>query len=76
MARPQISSSGLLDENDEEDQEFLEDLKDEIEDMVKSLKKYKMTVDDMAERIRINLRKDIFEVLRIKTKVTVHLTRV
>jgi len=76
VARPQISTSGLLDEKDDEDQEFLEDLKDEIEDMVKSLKKYKMTQDDMAERIRINLRKDIFEVLRIKTKVSVHLTRV
>lgn len=76
MARPQISTSGLLDENDEDDLEFIEDLKDEIEDMIKSLKKYKMTVEDMAERIRINLRKDIFEVLRIKTKVTVHLTGV
>jgi ribonuclease J len=76
MARPQISSSGLLDETNDEDLGFLEDLKDEIEDMIKNLKKYKMTIDDMAERIRINIRKDIFEVLRIKTKVTVHLTRI
>lgn len=76
IARPQISTTGLLDEEDDGDLEFLEDLKDEIEDMVKSMKKYKLNETDMAERIRINLRKDIFEVLRIKTKVTIHLVRV
>ncbi len=76
MARPQISSTGLLDEQDEGDLEFLEDLKDELEDMLKSMKRFDLSEVDMAERIRINLRKDIFEVLRIKTKVFVHLARV
>lgn len=76
IADPQISHSGLLDDNDEEDQEFIEDLKDEIHDMVKGLKRKNLPEDVMAEKIRIALRKDIYEVLRIKTKVTVHLTKV
>lgn len=76
IARPQLSMVGLVDEKNEEEAEFIEDLKDEIEDIVGSLKRAKMTTDDMAEKIRINLRKDIFEVLKIKTKVSVHLVRV
>ena len=77
IASPQISSSGLLDDNDAEDQEFIEDLKDEIHDMIKSLKRSKLKEpSDWAEKIRIGVRRDVFEVLRIKTKVTVHLTKV
>lgn len=77
MAAPKISSAGLFDKEDEEDNEFIEDLKDEIVDLVKGLKKSKLTnPDDWAEKIRIQLRRDINEVLRIKTKVTVHLVQV
>ena len=77
IADSQISHSGLFDEQDDEDLEFIEDLKDEIHDLVKTLKRSKISdPNQWADKIRIALRKDIFEVLRIKTKVTVHLTRV
>lgn len=76
MASPQITSVGLIDQKDEDDLEFIEDLKDEIHDLISGLKRKKMTTDDMAEKIRIAIRKDIFEVLRIKPKISVHLTRV
>ena len=75
-ARPQLTTTGLVDGEDDEDLEFIEDLIDEIEDAVAGLKRAKISEDDMAEKIRISLRKNIFEVLRIKAKVSVHLTRV
>lgn len=76
-ARPELSLVGLIDEDDDEDQEFVEDLKDEIEDMVSAIKRSKMKdIHDISEKIRINLRRDIFEVLRIKAKVSVHVVRV
>ncbi len=76
MASPQITSVGLIDEKDEDDLEFIEDLKDEIQELIGGLKRRKMTTDDMAEKIRIAIRKDIYEVLRIKPKVSVHITRI
>ena len=75
-ARPQLTTTGLIDEDDDEDLEFIEDLIDEIEDTVGGLKRVKISEDDMAEKIRITLRKYIYEVLRIKTNVSVHLVRV
>ena len=76
MARPQLSMVGLIDEKDDEEQEFAEDLMDEIEDTVKHLKRKNLSDVELAEKIRINTRKDIFEVLRIKAKVSVHVVRV
>ncbi|MEM6810974.1 MAG: ribonuclease J [Pseudomonadota bacterium] len=75
-ADPQITATGLLDENDDEDLELIEDLKDEIFDIVKSMKRQKISATDKAEKIRILLRRDIYEVLKIKTKVIVHLVEV
>lgn len=76
MARPQLALVGLIDENDDEEQEFAEDLIDDMEDMIAGLKRSKLSDVEMAEKIRISIRKNIFEVLRIKAKVSVHLTRV
>ena len=76
LARPQLTTTGLLDERDEEDAELLEDLIDDVEDVVKGLKKSKLSQYDLSEKIRISLRKDIFEVLRIKAQVDVHVTKV
>ena len=76
IADPQISTIGLIDQQDEEDIEFIEDLKDEIHDLIKTLKRKNISDYDMSEKIRIALRKDIHEVLRIKTKVIVHLVRI
>ena len=76
LARPQLDMVGLVDEDDEEEEEFIEDLIDDIEDMVAGLKRKKLSDFDMSEKIRISLRKNIYEVLRIKAKVSVHLVRV
>ena len=76
MARPHLSTTGLLDDKDDEDVEFQEDLIDEIEDLIGNLKRKNLSDHDLSEKIRIALRKDIFEVLRIKAKVSVHLTRI
>ncbi len=76
MARPQLALVGLIDENDDEEQDFAEDLIDDLEDMISGLKRKKLSDVEMSEKLRISLRKNIFEVLRIKAKVSVHLTRV
>lgn len=76
MARPQLSVVGLIDEKDEEDQEFIEDLIDDIEDVVAGLKKKNLGDYDLSEKIRISTRKNIFEVLRMKVKASVHVTRI
>jgi ribonuclease J len=77
MARPELSLVGLIDEKDDEDLELIEDLKDEIEDMVAAIKRGKLKdIHDISEKIRINLRRDIFEVLKIKAKVSVHVVRI
>ncbi len=75
-ARPKLSTTGLVDEDIEEEEDFIEDLIDDIEDLVSALKRSKLDDYDMSEKIRISLRKNIFEVLRIKAKATVHLVRV
>ncbi len=76
MARPQLSTVGLLDIKDDEEYELQEDLIDDIEDMVGALKRKKLEDYDLSEKIRIGLRKNIFEVLRIKAKTSVHVVRV
>ena len=76
MARPQLSMVGLIDDQDDEESEFAEDLIDDLEDMIGALKRKKLDTYDLSEKLRIALRKNIFEVLRIKAKVSVHVTRV
>lgn len=75
-ARPQLSLVGLIDENDEEEAEFAEDLIDDMEDQIGALKRQKLSDVELAEKVRISLRKNIFEVLRIKAKVSVHVVGV
>lgn len=76
LARPQLSLVGLIDEKDDEESEFLEDLIDDLEDQVATLKRTKLSDVEIADKLRISLRKNIHEVLRIKAKAVVHLTRV
>ena len=76
LVRPQLSMTGLIDSKNEEEQDFAEDLIDDIEDIVAGLKRKRLNDYDMSEKIRISIRKNINEVLRIKAKVSVHLTRV
>jgi ribonuclease J len=75
-ARPQLSTTGLVDEEIEEEEDFIEDLIDDIEDYVDVLKRSNLSDYDMSEKIRISLRKNIYEVLRIKAQVSVHFLRI
>lgn len=75
-ARPQLSLVGLIDEDDQEEAEFAEDLIDDMEDQIGALKRQKLSAVELAEKVRISLRKNIFEVLRIKAKVSVHVVGV
>jgi len=69
MARPQLSMVGLIDDEDHEEREFVEDLIDDIEDQVKALKKHKMSDVELAEKVRISIRRNIYEANpRIKKK--------
>lgn len=76
IARPQMSLEGLVDENDADEQEFVEDLIDDLEDAIAGLKRSKLSDVEMAEKLRISVRRNIAEVLKIKAKVSVHFTRV
>lgn len=77
LAEPQISMVGLLDEQNDDDLDFIEDLKDDIFDLMKSLKKRGMkNTDDVAEQVRISVRRSINDVLGIKPKVLVHVVGV
>jgi len=77
IAAPQISTVGLIDEKSEEGEEFIDDITDDIHDIVKGLKRSKLkTTEDWREKIRIELRRDIYDMLKIKTKVSVHLVKI
>ena len=76
VARPQLATTGLVDEEIEEEEDFIEDLIDDIEDYVDVLKRSNLSDYDMSEKIRISLRKNIYEVLRIKAQVSVHFLRI
>lgn len=76
MARPHLTLVGLIDDDDAEEQEFSEDLIDDIEDRVAGLKRKNLGDYELSEKLRISTRKNIFEVLRMKAKVSVHVTRI
>ena len=76
LARPKLDLVGLIDEDNEEELEFAEDLIDDMEDMIGGLTRKKLCDEELADKIRIAIRRNIFEVLRIKAKVNVHLTRI
>lgn len=77
LAAPQISSTGLLDEEDEDDLDLIDDLIDDITHLTKSLKKRGMKdTDAISEEVRIMLRRAIYDEIRIKAKVSVHVVKV
>ena len=77
IAAPQISSTGLFDDEDEYDVELIDELIDDIGEFTKSLKKRGMKDNNaIAEEVRIMLRRAIYDEIRIKAKVSVHLVRV
>ncbi len=78
LVDPQITAIGLIDVNSEDGQDFIEELMAEIEDTVADLKRDKRRNEGgyRAEKIRIALRRAVNGMLRMKTKVSVHLAEV
>jgi ribonuclease J len=76
IARPKLDLVGLVDENNEDEGEFVEDLIDDMEDMIAGLKRKKLCDEEISDKVRISVRRNIYEVLRIKAKVSIHLTRI
>lgn len=77
IADPQISTVGLLDENNPEEKRIMMDLMGEIEDTLADMVREDL-YDDHAvhEEVRIGVRRFIQVVLGIKPKTTVHVVRV
>lgn len=77
IADPQVSTAGLLDEEDREERKIVRDLLDEIEDTLADMEREDL-MDDHAvhEEIRIGVRRYMHVVLGIKPKTTVHVVRV
>ncbi|MFN3827586.1 MAG: ribonuclease J [Micavibrio sp.] len=77
IADPQISTVGLLDEDNPEEKRIMMDLMGEIEDTLADMVREDL-YDDHAvhEEVRIGVRRFIQVVLGIKPKTTVHVVRV
>lgn len=77
MARPSVSTLGLIDEADEEAKNFMERLHQEIVDLIEDMT-WDERMDDhfVAEELRIGLRRFSVHILGIKPMATIHLMRV
>lgn len=73
LGKPKLDAVGLASGDNEN--RFEEDLLDEIQAMLGEMQdEFDMEEEDIAEEIRIGLRRYVLNVLGIKTKVTVHVT--
>ncbi len=77
IADPQITTVGLFDDDVDDIPDFEDDLSTEIEDLLHSLKRSgKKDVEYLEEQVRIMAMRYVFDILRIKPKVNVHLMKV
>jgi ribonuclease J len=77
MGDPQLDTVGLIDENNENELQFEDDIYNEILDVLDDIPK-KDRLDDhiVSEEIRICLRRFVFQILKIKPKTSVHVIRI
>lgn len=77
IADPQVSTMGLLDEDNLEEKKIVRDLLEEIEDTLADMERADL-MDDHAvhEEVRIGVRRYMNVVLGTKPKTTVHVVRV
>ncbi len=77
IADPQISTMGLLDEENLEEKKIVRDLLEEIEDTLADMEREDL-MDDHAvhEEVRIGVRRYMNVILGVKPKTTVHVVRV
>ena len=77
LATPHVSTMGLFDETDEEEQEFLATIPDEITEFIGNLDSIDLEEEAIiAEKTRIAVRNYINHYLGLKPKTTVHVTKV
>ncbi|MEM9468793.1 MAG: ribonuclease J [Pseudomonadota bacterium] len=77
LAEPKISTSGLIDPESNDGADFEDDLFAEIEDTLADLKgSNKKAEAQIAEEIRISLRRYAYHVLRIKPQTDIHVSMI
>ena len=77
LGEPHVTTVGLIDPSTEEGDEFEADLEEEAREIFQDLRhRSNQPRDRWEEEIRIGLRRAIFDCLKIKPKVTVHLMEV
>ncbi len=76
-ADPQVTTLGLIDRDDPEEKQLEEDMLGEIEDILADMEPADRRDDHAVhEEVRIGLRRMANLLLRIRPKVTIHVTRV
>lgn len=77
VAEPQLTTSGLIDTDDDDELKIEEDLIIEIEDIVADMEPHDRKDDHAVhEEVRIGVRRFVYNLMRIKPKTTVHVVRV
>ncbi|NCO03287.1 MAG: ribonuclease J [Alphaproteobacteria bacterium] len=75
LSDPHISTQGLIDEDSDEGMDFEDEMFNEIDDVLRDLKKGKNKTEEfVAEEIRIALRRYANNVLKMKPKTDVHVS--
>ncbi|MCD8525796.1 MAG: ribonuclease J [Alphaproteobacteria bacterium] len=77
LAKPAVSTLGLIDEGDEAEQNFMERIHQEVVDLLDDMS-WEERMDDhfVSEELRIGLRRFSVHILGIKPITTIHLARV
>jgi ribonuclease J len=77
LARPKITTIGIIDPEDPDDLEFETDLEEEAADILRDIDKADLTNDHaVQEDIRIGIRRVVLHETGLKAKTTVHVIRV
>jgi ribonuclease J len=76
-ADPQVSTLGLIDEDNDKEAELLDSIMGEVEDIVEDMEPSDRKSDHAVhEEIRIGVRRLLFLQMKVKPKTTVHVVRV
>lgn len=77
VARPKVTTEGLIDQQDLEEREFEDEILEEIIEILKDVPWEDREQDNLvAEDVRIGIRRFVFHSLGFKPKATVHVMRV
>ncbi len=77
LAPPEIDTIGLIDENDPAEEQFADNLLNEVLDLFDEMDKRELKDDHFVhEELRIGVRRFVYHFLGIKPKVTIHAIRI